>query len=165
MSDVRERFDRLIPVVLKHEGGYVNDPVDPGGETKYGISKRSYPYLDIKELAVEDAKDIYYRDWWKPLRCGEIQDDGIAIKLLDTAVNIGRRRGVMILQSALRNVGEGVSVDGIIGPQTIAASNRADAADVLRHMQRLQAEHYLNLIENNPKLAKYKRGWLNRAYS
>ena len=58
-------FDLAIPIVLENEGGYVNDPADPGGETKYGISKRSYPALDIKNLTVEQATAIYLRDFWQ----------------------------------------------------------------------------------------------------
>lgn len=162
---MRERFDLLIGVVLQHEGGYVHNKADPGGETKFGISKRSYPGVDIANLTKQQASDIYYRDWWIPLQLDQIQDDAIAVKILDTCVNVGSRAGVKILQKALRNVGEGVEVDGIIGRQTIAAANRADADDLLRHMQRLQAEYYQRLIQRNPKLKQFERGWINRAYS
>jgi hypothetical protein len=60
-----EHFERAVAFVLRHEGGYVNDPRDPGGETKYGISKRAYPRLDIKGLTEADAKEIYRRDYWE----------------------------------------------------------------------------------------------------
>lgn len=143
----------------------MHNKADPGGETKFGISKRSYPGVDIANLTKQQASDIYYRDWWIPLQLDQIQDDAIAVKILDTCVNVGSRAGVKILQKALRNVGEGVEVDGIIGRQTIAAANRADADDLLRHMQRLQAEYYQRLIQRNPKLKQFERGWINRAYS
>ena len=58
-----EHFSEIIPIVLRHEGGYVNDPLDKGGETNYGISKRSYPHLDIHSLTLADAKTIYKRDF------------------------------------------------------------------------------------------------------
>lgn len=161
----RERFERLIGMILQHEGGYVYDPVDPGGETKYGISKRSYPHVDIKNLTIEQAKDIYYRDWWLRLRCNEIQDDRIAQKLLDTCINVGAMTGVRILQRALCDVGQPVSIDGLIGPQTIGAAHRADSVQLLAAMRYHQTMHYKRLIERNPKLAKFERGWMARANS
>ena len=161
----RQRFERLVGMILNHEGGYVYDPVDPGGETKYGISKRSYPHVDIKNLTIEQAKDIYYRDWWLRLRCNEIQDDRIAQKLLDTCINVGAMTGVRILQRALCDVGQPVSIDGLIGPQTIGAANRADSVQLLAAMRYHQTMHYKRLIERNPKLAKFERGWMARANS
>jgi lysozyme family protein len=167
MSD-RERFDQLIGAVLEHEGGLADDPDDPGGITKYGISLRSYPHLGrdgIRNLTVEQARDIYYRDWWQRLRCGEIQDDRIAQKLLDTCINVGAMTGVRILQRALCDVGQPVSIDGLIGPQTIGAANRADSVQLLAAMRYHQTMHYKRLIERNPKLAKFERGWMARANS
>ena len=162
MTD-RQRFERLIGAVLEHEGGYVNDPDDPGGETKYGISKRSYPDLDIAGLTESQARDIYYGDWWLKLRCPSIQGDRIAQKYLDTSVNVGKTAGTQILQRALREVGQPVTVDGKIGPQTIGAANKANPDALLAAMRRLQAEHYESLIRRNPKLAKFRRGWMARA--
>lgn len=165
MSD-RERFDQLIGAVLEHEGGLADDPDDPGGITKYGISLRSYPHLGrdgIRNLTIPQARDIYYRDWWRRLRCSEIQDDRLAQKLLDTAVNVGIRPGTRILQHALHDAGLPVLVDGVIGPQTLAAANRANPDALLAGMRRLQAEHYKALIKRNPKLAKFERGWMKRA--
>ncbi len=165
MSD-RERFDRLIGAVLEHEGGLADDPDDPGGITKHGISLRSYPHLGangIRSLTVEQAKDIYYRDWWRRLRCPEIHDDRVAQKYLDTSVNVGRSAGTKILQRALREVGQSVAVDGKIGPQTLTATNRADPDTLLAAVRRIQAEHYRALIRRNPRLAKFERGWMTRA--
>ncbi len=161
----RERFEGLIGKILNHEGGYVDDPVDPGGETKYGISKRSYPHVDIKALTVAQAKDIYYRDWWLRLRCNEIQDDRIAQKHLDTSINVGPRNGVRILQRALCDAGEPVVVDGLIGPKTLAAIKRADPEKLLAAMRYQQAQFYKRIIERNPDLVRFERGWMARANS
>src|SRR5690606_21344731 len=120
-----ERFLRAVEVVLKHEGGYVHDPRDPGGETKYGISKRSYPELDIARLTREDAIAIYYRDWWQRYGYDRLQNDAIATKLLDMAVNMGPATAHRLLQEALVFLGYDIAVDGIIGLQTIGAANRA----------------------------------------
>ena len=68
------RFDDIIKVVLKHEGWYVNDPVDPGGETNFGIAKRSHPDVDIKNLTEEGAKEIYYQDYWMKNRVPQLTD-------------------------------------------------------------------------------------------
>ncbi len=164
--DDRKRFEQLIGAVLDHEGGLSNVPEDPGGLTKYGISLRAYPCLGangIRNLTVEQAKDIYYRDWWRRLRCSEIQDDRLAQKLLDTCVNVGMRPGARILQRALREAGQSVAIDGVIGPQTIGAANQADPEALLNAMRRLQADHYEALMRRNPKLERFRRGWMKRA--
>lgn len=162
MTD-RQRFELLIGAVLEHEGGYVNDPDDPGGETKYGISKRSYPDLDIASLTESQARDIYYRDWWLRLRCNEIRNNWVTQKYLDMSVNVGKTAGIKIMQRALREAGQSVAVDGKIGPQTIGAANKANPDALLAAMRRLQAAHYESLIRRNPKLAKFRRGWIARA--
>ena len=81
-------FAKSLNFVLKWEGEYSNDPSDPGGETKYGISKRAYPELDIESLTKEDAARIYYRDYWQPLDCDSRQD-GVAMSVFDAGVNCG----------------------------------------------------------------------------
>jgi hypothetical protein len=62
---MKTTFEEIIEIVLEHEGGYVNDPDDAGGETKYGIAKRWYPDVDIKNLTKEQAKKIYHTDYWR----------------------------------------------------------------------------------------------------
>lgn len=161
----RERFDRLIGFVLDHEGGYVNDPDDPGGETKFGISKRSYPDVDIKALTAEEAREIYFANWWLPLRCNEIKHDRIAQKYLDTCVNVGKSAGTKILQKAVTAAGIMAMPDGIIGPRTLAAVNSIDPVALIVQMRYYQADYYRYLIRRNPTLAKFERGWMKRAAS
>lgn len=165
MSEDRKRFDQIVETVLRHEGGYVNDPADPGGETKYGISKKSYPHLDVRNLTIDQAKDIYYRDWWLRLRLNEIRDDAVATKILDTCVNVGARTGIRLLQRALRAIGRPVAVDGIVGPETIRAVNEVEPLQLLEALRSEQADYYRELIRRNPKLAQFEKGWTNRAYS
>jgi len=81
-------FDAAFNIVVNAEGGYVNDPKDPGGETKYGISKRSYPQLDIANITLEQAKAIYLRDYWHELAC-ELMPWEFALITFDCAVNQG----------------------------------------------------------------------------
>jgi len=86
-------FNKCIGKTLAHEGGakYTNDPTDRGGETKYGISKRSYPQEDIKNLTEERAKELYKRDYWDRIRGDDIKDEAIAFNIFDCAVNMGVR--------------------------------------------------------------------------
>lgn len=84
-------FEKAIKFVLKWEGGYSNDPNDPGGETNYGISRKSYPNEDIKNMTLERAKKIYYENYWLNSRCDLIPEP-FNIILFDTAVNCGVER-------------------------------------------------------------------------
>ena len=92
-------FDDIIEVVLHHEGGYVNDPKDPGGETNFGIAKRSHPDVDIKNLTKEEAKEIYYEHYWCGNKVPHMPDDLKHI-YFDMCVNQGKGRAVKILQRA-----------------------------------------------------------------
>ena len=83
-----ESFDRAINRILAHEGGYVNDRFDPGGETRYGISKRAYPSVDIKNLTRDGAKALYHRDYWQAIQGDELHP-AIAFQVMDAAVNHG----------------------------------------------------------------------------
>lgn len=111
-------FDRAMSFVLKFEGGYINDPNDAGGETNFGISKRSYPSEDIKALTVDRAKELYKNDYWLPV-CADQLPENMAIAVMDCAVNQGVGTASRLLQLAL-----GVEVDGNIGPKTIGAAHR-----------------------------------------
>ena len=103
-------FDKAIERVLINEGGYVNDPNDAGGETKYGISKRAYPGVDIKNLTTDEAKAIYKKDYWDKIKGDNINSDEIAYEIFDTAVNMGVRTSSKIAQMVV-----GAYPDGFIG--------------------------------------------------
>lgn len=109
--DFEIAFDRLIG----HEGGYVNNPADPGGETNFGISKRSYPSENIRDLTLERARQIYRRDYWGPAG-GDVLPDAIRFDVFDMAVNSGVRQSIKTLQQAV-----GVKPDGLIGSVTLMA--------------------------------------------
>jgi len=83
-----KEFEKALKFVLKWEGGYCNDPNDPGGETKYGISKKSYPNEDIKNMTLERAKEIYWDNYWLKADC-DILDFPMNLICFDTAVNLG----------------------------------------------------------------------------
>ena len=97
-------FDTAFDLLLTptYEGGYSNDPLDPGGETKYGISKRSYPHLDIKTLTRAQVKPIYRADFWGPAGCDAVPDE-LKYPLFDFAVNSGPKTAVRTLQTVFRS--------------------------------------------------------------
>lgn len=148
-------FDRAVAIVLQHEGGYVNDPRDPGGETRYGISKRAYPGEDIAGLTIERAKEIYRRDYWNRVRGDELPE-ALAIALFDYAVNSGVSTAVWALQRVV-----GVPSDGIIGPKTLAAIRPLKASDCVVN---LQAERMV-FLARLPTFADFGRGWTRRVIS
>jgi len=161
-----DHFDYAIAFVLSHEGGYVHDPADPGGETKYGISKRQYPDLDIASLTREQAIEIYRRDWWDKYGYGKLTSPAIAAKVLDLSVNMGPRQAHILLQRALHAVGRrDVTIDGIIGPQTIAAANSVSPDALLAALRAEAAAYYRQLVAARPELRRFEQGWLNRAYA
>jgi lysozyme family protein len=142
---------KAIANVLLHEGGYVNHPEDPGGETNFGISKRAYPNLNIRSLTREDAMDIYRRDYWLPIK-GDQLPPAVAIYLMDTAVNVGVSRAIRMLQKVV-----GAVDDGSIGPKTIEAVKATPNALQLLDAARLA--YYRRL----PTFATFGRGWTRRA--
>lgn len=129
-------FERAFAVVVGHEGVYSTDPADrgnwTGGEpgrgelkgTKYGISAKAYPHLDIAGLTLDDARAIYARDYWRPLRCDEMPW-AVALAVFDAGVNSGVPTSARWLQAAL-----GVAVDGQLGPRTMGALASRDPFDL-----------------------------------
>lgn len=115
-------FERAFARTVGHEGGWVNNPNDPGGETKYGISKRAYPAEDIANLTLERARLLYRRDYWNRVR-GDYLPDTVAMEAFDAAVNHGVMPAVRMMQRAL-----GVNDDGIIGPITLQAAQDIEPA-------------------------------------
>jgi lysozyme family protein len=159
-----DKFLKAFEYLLKHEDGYVNDKADPGGETNSGISKRSYPNLDIKNLTLEQAKEIYFRDFWAKCKCEDIEDENIATKFFDLAVHTGIPQAVKLIQRALRAAGISVTEDGIIGAITLSAINKADSTDLLAALKSEAAGYYRLIANLNPSQKKFIEGWLNRAY-
>ena len=158
-------FEYAIAQLMEIEGYYSDDPDDAGGETKYGISKRAYPDVDIKNLTYDDAKKIYKRDYWNRLQCDAFEDDVIAWELFDFGVNAGVRKSARILQEALNLIGYSTPVDYLIGPLTIARTNAAChrySKALIAAVKGFQFMHYYGLVLRNEKQRKFIRGWLAR---
>ncbi len=149
------RFDQAFEIVVGHEGGYVNDPQDPGGETKFGISKASYPNLDIAALTIEQATEIYRKDYWQAARCDDFPEL-LRLPLFDSTVNQGLRGAITLLQEILR-----VDVDGIIGPKTLNAALKADARELVLDFFSYRALKYVN----TRNFDRFGRGWMRRMFS
>jgi lysozyme family protein len=130
-----KNFDRAFEIVLGEEGGYSNDARDPGGETKYGIAKKFYPDVDIAALTKDDAKIIYERDYWTPVRAGELPWP-LCLYVFDCAVNQGVPTAIRLLQESM-----GVVVDGKFGPITMQAASGLTSRGTARFMA-LRARRY-----------------------
>ena len=152
-------FDEIMKHVFEKEGGYVNDPKDPGGETKYGISKGAYPELDIKSLTKNDAKKIYMDDYWKPSKAESVPDDLRGI-YFDMCVNFGIRGAGRVLQRACngRNKRK-IAVDGRVGKNTVAACKGLEP-DRLRAYRVLK---FAYIVYRNTEMEKFWYGWYRRA--
>lgn len=155
---MREDWEKAIAFVLKMEGGAVAvvDPGDPGGLTKYGISQKSFPMIDIANLTEDQAKELYRNEYWTPCKCDDLPTP-FAIGVLDCAVNQGVGKAKRLLQMAL----EMDPVDGIIGPKTIAAAAKYRPSQV-RAMLTLRCAEYARLMSANPKLLKWAENWFRR---
>jgi len=128
-----ENFRKSLAFVLKHEGGYVNDPKDPGGETKWGISKRNHPGLDIKGLTPEQAANIYAVEYWDNSGCDALPFP-LCTCVFDTAVNCGVSRATSWLKQA---------------------------TDLTNYLF-IRKMYYISLVKKNPQEQKFLGGWLNR---
>ncbi len=148
-------FERAFEIVIGHEGGYVADSRDPGGETKYGISKRANPDVDIRNLTLAKAQWIYRQRYWLPLHA-DAMPESAAIQVFDAAVNHGLRAATRMMQRALQ-----VPDDGVIGPVTL---NAMVAADDARFVARFAAER-LMFYTDLAGWEVYGRGWTRRVAS
>jgi len=152
-------FDDIIEKVLEHEGGYVNDETDRGGETKYGISKRAYPDEDIKELTIERAKELYKRDYWDRFRVSNLPNRLRHI-YVDMCINMGGGRATKILQEACNSKNANkIDVDGGIGPATIKASANVEPF----RLRAYRVMFYAELVMKKPEQEKFWVGWFKRS--
>ena len=160
---MRDHFEEAICDTLQREGGYVNDPADLGGETHYGISRRAYPDLDIKSLTLEQAREIYRRDYWDAVGLGMVRHRALACKVFDLGVNAGARRAVRWLQTAYNLVASSsaLAIDGKIGPASAKAINGCPHEAALIAAVKYQAAHHY-VSQNRPR---FLAGWLNRLES
>jgi|TARA_R100000656_G_scaffold104073_1_gene75835 lysozyme family protein len=152
---------QIIKEVLRREGGakLTKDPDDPGGVTKYGISKRSNPDVDVENLTEDEAVIIYLEKYWRPSKASSLPEP-LQDMYFDMVVNFGQRRAVKILQEACnhKNKGKDLVVDGRIGPNTLRASKSLEKDRLLA----FRIFHYARICMKNKTLMKYYYGWVRR---
>ncbi|MBS5903670.1 putative membrane associated protein [Roseomonas mucosa] len=155
-----ERFDRCLAVVLQQEGGFVNDPRDPGGATNMGITRdvlsafrdRAVTVDEVRDLSRAEAREIYRARYWTPMRCAELPP-GVDLGVFDFGVNAGPSRAVKLLQKAV-----GVMADGSVGPITLAAARALEAERLIASFSEARLAYYRSL----DGFARFGRGWANR---
>ena len=163
-----ENYQKCLEMILHLEGGYVNHPKDPGGETNLGVTKRVYTNWcmeqdlhtkDMKNLQVKDVAPIYERNYWGRLKCDDIPT-GLDLCLFDFGVNAGPGRAAKFLQKII-----GTTVDGGIGPQTLNALQQKiggdddyGISDIIKEYQSARQEYY----EGLSTFATFGKGWTRR---
>lgn len=156
-------FDKAVDFFIKNEGGYSNNPNDPGGETKYGIAKRYHPNIDIKNLSIDGAKKILYDDYWLPHRYKELINNDLATRVFDFAGNSGYSDSAKTLQTAIVSMGIALVVDGVMGSKTIAAANRLYEKLLIANFKIERCKWYQKQVEKYPKKIENLSGWIKRA--
>lgn len=165
-------FDKAFDFMIPNEGGYVNDPVDPGGETNYGITVgllRKLPdepllKIPVKEWPMDLVKDFYKRNFWDQGNYKLLISLPIAIKTFDIGVNMGVKTSIRLLQKAY-NIFNASKIleDGILGHNTAHAVNFCPSDRLLSCYIECCRARYEYLIRKNPSLKKFSKGWIKRA--
>jgi lysozyme family protein len=171
MHNYDDRFNKAVEVVLRHEGGFSDNPDDPGKATNFGIStlflKDNNIDLDVKSLTKEQAIDIYYQYWWDKYDYDLIRNADVATKIFDLSVNVGSFEAHKIVQRAINLVGlNRTAVDGIMGKKTIKLLNFTNDSGksniLINNIKNEAAKFYTILVNNSPNLHCFLKGWLNR---
>jgi lysozyme family protein len=157
---MKDNFEQCFALLLKHEGGYVNNPKDPGGRTNLGVTQRVYEaYVGhavdeaaMRALTPDVVAPIYKRDYWDACRCDDLPD-GVDYAVFDLAVNSGTRRAAKMLQKAA-----GVTDDGSIGPATLKAVAECNARDLAADI----CENRLAFLQALPTWDVFGKGWGRR---
>lgn len=157
---MKSNFDESLALVLKHEGGWVNHPKDPGGETNMGVTKRTWEEWighrvepgSLKSLTVEDVAPLYKEKYWNRVR-GDDLPSGVDYAVFDFAVNSGTGRATRMLQQIA-----GVEADGIIGPRTLAAARAMNPRDLIEEI----CDKRLAFLQGLPTWPTFGLGWSRR---
>ena len=151
-------FQECLDLVLKSEGGWVNHPSDPGGETNLGVTKRvwieyvGHPVESLKKLTKDDVAPLYELKYWRPCYC-EVLPRGLDFVVFSMGVNAGPGRSVKLLQSAI-----GCVPDGVIGPRTRELISSSNGADIIKKFSTARREYYQSL----KTFPIFGKGWLLR---
>lgn len=183
-EDGDQRFDAFVKRTLGHEGGYVDDPNDAGGQTNYGITQATLDQyratlspadaanlsVSVADLTTDQARQVYKTLYYDQKRIGDIADDTTAAQIFDLGVNHSPKAAGLIVQKAILDVlpSSGIALDGIVGSKTIAILNQSPPATLLRIDNSMVDEriaYYRRLAQNDPSQQKFLNGWIARAES
>jgi lysozyme family protein len=159
------RAEKLIPFILKWEGGYVNDPLDKGGATNKGITIGTYRHFYGKDKGIEDLKTMSQAQWekifmagyWQPFMATHIKSQGIANICVDWAWASGATTAIRNVQKVL-----GVTIDGIVGDETLTAINRADSKELFERIKTARIDFVEAIVKRTPSQKRFIKGWINR---
>ena len=153
---MKDNFDECLKMLLHHEGGYVNHPKDPGGETNLGVTKRVYEKWggtkDMKDLTVEDVAPIYKKEYWDRCKCDDLES-GVDWAVFDWAVNSGTGRAAKAIQKIC-----GAAQDGAIGPKTLALIGKQNTQYVVEEFGKIRQDFY----ESLKTFDTFGKGWTRR---
>tara|TARA_R100001460_G_scaffold9304_4_gene22589 strand:- start:820 stop:1332 length:513 start_codon:yes stop_codon:yes gene_type:complete len=153
---MEDNFDECLKMLLHHEGGYVNHPKDPGGETNLGVTKRVYEKWggtkDMKDLTVEDVAPIYKKEYWDRCKCDDLES-GVDWAVFDWAVNSGTGRSAKAIQKIC-----GATQDGAIGPKTLALIGTQNTQYVVEEFGKIRQDFY----ESLKTFDTFGKGWTRR---
>lgn len=161
-----KNFDRAIDFIFAVEGYISNNKADKGGYTKYGVAQKSHQNVDVKNLTLDGAKEIYRKEYWNACKCDEF-DANVGLYLMDFAVNSGVRTAAQALQKCVNRLLTGKSdsplvVDGKIGPKTIEAAKRLDQNALVGALHAYRTAYFFGIVKRNPSQQTFLKGWMNR---
>jgi len=161
-----DNFPQALAMVLRFEGGYVNDPDDAGGETNKGIIKKVYdkyrkskklPVQSVKKISHEEVEDIYKENYWLKAKCDKLPK-AVALIHFDATVNCGVRQANKFLQRSVN-----AKADGVVGPKTLENVKKLQPKDIVRMYLEKRVDFYINLVVKNNSQIKFLKGWIRRA--
>ena len=166
------KVDKLLPFILKWEGGFVNDPADAGGATNKGVTIATWKQVgydkdgdgdidvaDLKLLTDKDVRDVVLKPhYWDRWKADQINNQSVANILVDWVWASGAY-GIKIPQRVL-----GVKVDGIVGPKTISAVNAMNPRELFKLILKEREDYIERICVTRPLNRKFRKGWLNRLY-
>jgi lysozyme family protein len=161
-------FDKSLQLILKFEGGFCDDPQDKGGKTNFGIIQTVYdtyrkskniPIQSVQLITDQEVKDIYYKNYWLAAKCDKLPA-GVDTVHFDAAVNCGTGQAAKFLQRTI-----GVTVDGVIGDQTLAKVNSLNSTVAVKTYSGNRVDFYIDLVVKDVTQLKFLKGWIRRVVS
>lgn len=158
------KFETAIEVILNNEGGLSNNPNDRGGMTKFGISKASYPHINIEKLTKEEAIKIYRKDFWDKFKLERIKDQEVLNKVFNMCVLMGKARATLLFESTLIKLGFNIPKDGILDDEMIHIINNYNSGTLIAKYKEELKKFIDRIVETNPSQKVFYKGWMNRIY-